>query len=298
MVKSKHARAGVSCGMLLMAACNARLVDPIGGGPGQAGQGAESEAGNGGKGWPNSAGAGRDGAPSGSAGQAGAGDGCATIPVEVGAQIENQQTCSVLVLLTSIGLQVEGHALICGPRNVLDEAGARASDAAESRLQTGLIIDSGELLSGPAPNDIWLFRQIIGDAGHVSAVSAASGQTLFWAEFFLFDDGSEPTLAGTRIGTPLTPPGWATTEIGRGCSPAPPPLAGWGRDLRVDPRVEPAIAPEEQALEVVLTSALVAGVAAKMPLTSTVSVHYGVSAIADVPPLSEYIVIVNAAQAP
>ncbi|HKO47583.1 MAG TPA: hypothetical protein VJV79_07665 [Polyangiaceae bacterium] len=219
---------------------------------------------------------------------------CATIAAEVIADVEDQEACSLLVVVDSVSLAVVRHALSCGPRSVVDEAGARASANAAATLR-GVGVGSGELLSGPAPSDVWLFRQIMGDFGHLSAVSATTGQTLLWLELNWDGTGGnpfQPTLAGVRGGSPpqaLVP--WRTTEIGSGCYVAPA-IARRDWDVRADQSADPTATPE-QAANRVLTSAIFHRISQHLPLSNLVTVHYGMSAVTT-PPVSEYIVLVNA----
>jgi len=183
---------------------------------------------------------------------------------------------------------------VCGPRNAVDEAGARASaNAAVTFVSTGLGGGSGELLSGPAPSDVWLFKQIYGDFGHASAVSARSGQTLFWGQLDYAGNPSQPTLAGLRVGSPHAPIPWAKSELGANCY-QPPALAQRDWDLRVSPSAVLGMSEPDYASYRVMGSAFVKGLAAKLPLTSLVTLHYGETNMPA--PVSEYIVIVSAAR--
>jgi hypothetical protein len=197
----------------------------------------------------------------------------------------------------SVSFAVTGHALVCGPRNVVDETGARASaNAAVTFVSSGLSGGVGELLSGPAPSDVWLFKQIYGDFGHVSAVSAQSGQTLFWGELDWGGNPGQPTVAGLRRGYPEAPIPWATSEIGSGCFGVPDLARRRDWDLRVGQSPDPVDAPERLVIagNRVLGSAFVKGIAQSLPLTSLVTLHYGEGTVAAA--VSEYIVIVSAAR--
>jgi len=418
MMKSNYFCAGISYGVLFVAACNPSIVDPIAGGPdgrggqsgeagvgsggsptaiaGQGGDGAAGKSGNGaaGKGGNGAAGksgngaAGSSGGPGGSAGESGAGGAdcgalrdaaaealeshractqdsdcellqgqclfpkldlcgnqfgfskaahvqvtaaydalsacvgqcspgndtcqpqpvaqcsqgvclneplpanCAATAAQATAEVGDAETCSLVVRVDSVSLAVTGHTLVCGPRNAVDETGARASaNAAVTFPSTGLGGGSGDLLSGPAPSDVWLFQQIYGDFGHMSAVSAQSGQTLFWGQL---DYGGNPfnvTLAGFRAGFPTGAVPWAKTELGSGCYSAPS-IAPRSWDLREGGNIPPAS--ELEAADRVMSSAFVKGLAVNLPLTSLVTIHYGEGSMPV--PVSEYVVIVSAAR--
>jgi len=425
-MKSNYVCAGISCGVLLMGACNPAIIDPIGGGPGghggqsgeegggrsgrpstSAGKGGDGDAGksgnsdtgkggDAGKGRSSDAGKGGDagssGSPGGSAGEsgeAGAACGplqlaaedafeshractqdsdcellyapclfprnescgneygiskasralvtaaydaylactgcelgnscdpehiaqcsegvclsndtpknCATTAANAAAEVGDAVSCSLVARVDSVSFAVTGHALVCGPRNAVDEAGARASaNAAVTFVSSGLSGGVGELLSGPAPSDVWLFKQIWGDFGHVSAVSAQSGQTLFWGELDYGGNPGQPTVAGLRRGYPEAPVPWATSEIGSGCYVVPE-LARRAWDLRVGQSPDPVDAPERLVIagNRVLGSAFVKGMTQSLSLTSSVTLHYGEGTVAAAAAVSEYIVIVSAAR--
>ena len=219
---------------------------------------------------------------------------CAVLAAQASASVGSAETCSLIARVDSVSLAVNGYALICGPRAVVDEAAARASaNAAVTFTPIGLGGGAGDLLSGPAPNDVWLFKQLSGDFGHVSAVSAASGQTLFWGELIYGGNPIAPTLAGLRSGVPTAPTPWAKTEIGSGCSPSPAiPRRSW--ELRSGQSAG-ATASEQQAADRALTSAFVQGMSVKLSLTSVVTLHYGEYPTPSTP-ISEYIVIVSGAR--
>ncbi len=159
-------------------------------------------------------------------------------------------------------------------------------------VETGLGGGSGELLSGPLPGDVWLFKQILGDFGHVSAVSAVSGKRCSGVSSTMAEIRLNRPLAGLRGGGPQAPIPWATTELGSGCYAAPV-VASRGWELRVGQSADPTASAEE-AVDRVLTSAFVEGIGVSLPLTNVVTLHYGEGLS---PPVSEYIVIVSAAQA-
>jgi len=221
---------------------------------------------------------------------------CASIASQTAAAVADEETCTVVVRVDSVSLAATGHVLVCGPRNVVDEAGARASANAAPKVDGFEKIGTGDVLSGSAPSDVWLFHEIIGDFGHISAVSAANGATVFWGSLLWSAAPlTGPTLAGVRVGAPQAPTAWGTTEIGSGCHPSPA-VARRDWEIRVGQNTDPTATPE-QAAERVLGSALLHGVSANLPLTNAVTLHYGVS-VSTTHPISEYIVIVNAAKSP
>lgn len=81
--------------------------------------------------------------------------------------------CSSVVRLDYDGLYYKGYAIVCGPGPAADEAQARVT----AQLDTGY--GQGQLLSGPTPDDEWVFYTSPGDFGGASAVSVASGLTVF-----------------------------------------------------------------------------------------------------------------------
>jgi len=215
---------------------------------------------------------------------------CESIATDVPAAIADQHACSLIVRVDSVSLAILGHLLDCGPRNTVDEAGARASaNAAAAPDIAGQTLGLGELLSGPAPSDIWLFQQIYGDFGHVSAVSPTTGRTLFWTS--LTWGGANRTVAGDRTGPAEAPAAWSTSAIGAGCYVSPT-ITRRDWDVRVNPSADPIATPELAAARV-LTSALVHQVSLRIPLTHVVTIHHGLSANPTAP-VSEYVVIVNA----
>lgn len=220
---------------------------------------------------------------------------CATIVSQAATAAADQETCSAVVRVNSVSLAVTGHALVCGPRDVVDEAGARASAKATPTPDI-FEIGPGDLLSGPVPSDLWLFHEIIGDFGHVTAVSAVNGKTVFWGGLFWSGNPLGPgTLAGSRVGAPEAPSNWELSEVGSGCYPSPV-LTRRDWDVRTEPNSDPTATPQ-QAAERVLSSALIRGISTTLPLINATTIHYGESAASTLP-VSEYIVIVNAAQKP
>jgi len=222
---------------------------------------------------------------------------CDNVAADITAAIEGQHACSLSVRVDSVSLAILGHVLDCGPTNIVDEAGARASADAAAPPDPGFgqPLGAGDLLSGPSPNDVWLFKQLFGDFGHVSAVSPKTGRTLFWAQLGWSGDPFHPTLAGSRTGAAQAPVAWSTSEIGTSCYVSPaltdPRITQRDWDVRADATSGP-VAPPEVVAAHVLTSAAVHRISLRLPLINVVTIHYGVSAVVTAP-VSEYVVIVN-----
>jgi hypothetical protein len=126
--------------------------------------------------------------------------------------LANQVTapyCASVVRLTFDGMYFKGYAIVCGTAASPDEATARATAQAD----TGY--GQGQLLSGPSPNDEWVFYSAPGDFGGASAVSATSGLSVFGGSIIWMGTGEidYPTLwnPANQLGacggiTPPNPP--------------------------------------------------------------------------------------------
>lgn len=153
----------------------------------------------------------------------------AMVSVDAGASCDEQVTalaellniggraCSVTVRLAYETRAVLGYQVTCGRFATLSESEARAR--AESDTTFG---EGATLISGSTPADEFVFYEAAGDFGGSSAVSVATGLTVF--------GGATVWDGRGEINTPTT---WrSATEIGAGCdaSGGLATLRGW--DLR------------------------------------------------------------------
>jgi hypothetical protein len=111
------------------------------------------------------------------------------------------QAFTVTVRLDHDSLALLGYSLAPGPYKSLDETAARA----EATKTTGH--GAGSLLSGPTPEDAWVFYESPGDFGGVGVVSARTGLSAFGGSI-VWDGAGDITW----------PTAWApASELASGC---------------------------------------------------------------------------------
>lgn len=125
--------------------------------------------------------------------------------------------CTAIVRLDYTTRDPLGFQIICGgiPSGGVTEASARATAQADTGFG-----QMGQFISGPAPQDHYVFVQNPSDFGGVAAVSAKSGMSVFGGGI-VWDGKGDITYPKT----------WQpTSDLGLGCGPqasAPPPARGF-----------------------------------------------------------------------
>jgi hypothetical protein len=159
----------------------------------------------------------------------------ATLAAQLYAKI---QAYSVVVRLDHDTLAPLGYAVVAGPYKSLDESAARA----EATAQTGY--GAGALLSGPNPEDAWVFYESPGDFGGVGVVSARTGLSVLGGSI-VWDGAGDLTWPKT----------WSpASDLASGC----PISGGLGTHRGFDLVTGDALASKDldSALAVVATTAI------------------------------------------
>jgi hypothetical protein len=185
-------------------------------------------------------------------------------------------TCSSVVRLDYETSAILGYAIFCGPYTSVDEGTARATAQADTGFG-----QSGWFLSGPTPEDEYVFEQPAGDFGGASAVSALSGLTVF---------GGSIVWGGA--GAITYPSSWGPAQdLGSRCpAPAPAPPA---RGFNLDSGNALSMAEVDSALAVVWQTALAGGLWKNAYVFDAVVLLYPPSVGAFDPTTAEWVVIVN-----
>jgi len=178
------------------------------GGAGGSG-GASSEAGV--------AGGAGDAGAAGAAGVAG-GTSCETLSHAIAKETSGVKTCSTVVRLDYESLSIVAFQIVCGSYGNATEAQARQT------AQTDTGFGEGSLLSGPNPQDVFVFYESPGDFGGVAVVNARNGLSVFGGGIVWMGNG--------EVSYPST---WrSAASLGPDCIPMvnalPPPSRGF--DLR------------------------------------------------------------------
>lgn len=126
------------------------------------------------------------------------------------------RSCTATVRLHYQTRAVLGFALLCGGYQAVDEATARVTAQTDTGYGQG-----GTLLSGPAPEDAWVFYEAPGDFGGASAVSSHTGLTVFGG-----------SIVWDGAGDLVYPDAWRPgSELGGGCTPHGATASSRGFDL-------------------------------------------------------------------
>jgi hypothetical protein len=198
--------------------------------------------------------------------------------LEIAKQTQTIGTCTAVVRLDYTSLKILGHAFVCGQYTPTDEAAARKTASADAVFPYSSGAGAGNLLSGPAPKDEWVFSTSPSDFGGGAAVSARSGLTVFAGSI---------VWAGT--GSIMLPSAWSTSDLGSRCTP-PDSLPVRGFDLIGGQ----APAQTNQAAAVVLATALPSAFTSWGSLFDVVVLLYPRSVGDFDPRTAEYVVLLNA----
>ncbi len=185
-------------------------------------------------------------------------------------------SCTAVVRLDYQSYELLSYQLFCGPYTSLDEKQAR--EIAERDTGYGL---DGLMLNPPAPEDEWVFYEPPGDFGGVGVVSARNGLSVF---------GGSIIWMGT--GDITYPTYWRPSEeLGSECDPAGGIPRAHGYDLVSGGELSEAQV--EQALEVVLDTAIPGAMWQGGYVFDAVVMSYPRSVGAFNPDTAEWIVMVN-----
>ncbi len=197
------------------------LPGSAGGAAGTAGAGGSGgDAGDGAVG--GSAGSSGASGDAGVAGAGGAGAGgassCEALSHAIAKETSGVKTCSTVVRMDYETLSVLAFQIVCG---VYDQA---TEDEARQAAQADTGFGAGSLLSGPNPQDVYVFYESPGDFGGVAVVNVRNGLSVF--------GGSVVWMGQGDVSYPVT---WRdAASLGPDCIPAvnalPPPARGF--DLR------------------------------------------------------------------
>jgi hypothetical protein len=233
--------------------------------------------GNGGSGGKATGGLGTGG--SGGGGSGGARTDCAAIAAQIASQTQLVGTCTAVVRLDYASLSMLGHAFVCGRYSRTDEATARKTASADVDFPFAAPAGDSKLLSGPSPEDEWVFLQEPGDFGGVAAVSVRSGRTVFAG-----------SIVWMGTGEILLPTTWDASDLGSGCGPSPHGFTTRGFNLaggEATPRFD-------EAADVALATALPAAFSQWGSLLDVVVLLYPRTVGAFDPTKAEYVVLLNA----
>jgi hypothetical protein len=252
-----------------------------GGSGGTAGAGAEvappaRDAGPGSSSGGNGTGGGSGGG--GSAGAGGTPVDCSDLVAKIASQTQILGTCTAVVRLDWTSLKIISHAFVCGKYAPTDETAARASASAAAVFPYASGAGQGTLISGPVPQDEWVFRQSPTDFGGAAAVSARSGLTVFAG-----------SIVWAGMGDIMLPAAWDETDLGSGCA-SPTGVTVRGFDLASGRATESVTAPAN----VVLATALPSAFAQWGSIFDIVVLSYPRTIGNFDPSTAEYIVLVNA----
>ena len=137
----------------------------------------------------------------------------------------------------------------------------------------------GKLLSGPSPEDEWVFLQEPSDFGGVAAVSVRSGRTVFAG-----------SIVWMGTGDILLPTTWDASDLGGGCGPPPHAFTARGFNL-AGGETELRFA---AAADVVVATALPAAFLQWGSLLDVVVLLYPRTLGVFDPTKAEYVVLLNA----
>jgi len=216
----------------------------------------------------------------GTSGAAGAGgSACEALSDAIASETSGVKTCSAVVRLDHQSMDVLGFQIICGSYAQIDETEARQT--AQSDTGYG---SAGAFLSGPNPEDGYVFYESPGDFGGTAVVNARNGLSVF---------GGSIIWSGT--GEITYPSTWRPAEdLGPDCIPmvnALPPSAR-GFDLRDG--IELGAAEVDAALSEAWNTALPDGLLKVGYVFDAVVLLYPRTVGAFDPATAERIVIVNA----
>lgn len=238
------------------------------GSAGQAGSGAS--AGSGG-----AAGSGGSGGSGGAGGSSSAD--CAALSESIAEQTGGVKTCTTVVRLDYQTKVIKGFRILCDPYGATNEMAARATAQAD----TGY--GGGQFISGPAPEDEYVFFMSAGDFGGSSAVNARSGKTVF---------GGSTVWNGT--GELIYPPPGSfepASKLGKDCAgSSPSPIA---RGFRLDSGQALAMNEVTAAVAVVWDTALPVGLWKSGYVFDVMVLLYPPSVGAFDPTSAEWEVLVN-----
>ena len=200
---------------------------------------------------------------------------CNALSAEIAAQTQVIGSTSVVVRLDYTSLKVLGQVAVKG-----GYAGGMKEQVARDVAQKDTGYGGGTLLSGPDPEDEWVFFTSAGDFGGSAAVSARTGLTVF---------GGSTVWAGK--GDINYPKDWNLIDLGSGCPPRERRPArgfdlGQGQPL--------AQAKVDAAVDVVWQTALPAALMQWGYVFDVLVLLYPRSVGAFDPATAEYVVIVNA----
>jgi hypothetical protein len=185
-------------------------------------------------------------------------------------------SCTAVVRLDYISLEIKGFQIVCGPYASPSEAAARAT----AQQDTGFGRE-GESLAQAYTQDELVFWTAPSDVGGAAVVSARNGKSVF--------GGSTLWKGNGDITYPKT---WRpTADIGPGCAPSFPGVGRDGYDLGSGQKLKAAKV--NAALVRVWKTALVAGMQTNLDVIDAVVLLYTRSAVAIDRTTAEWIVLVN-----
>ncbi len=244
-----------------------------GSGGGTAGGGATTSAGGMG-------GGGGSGAMGGAGAMGGSGGGvpttCAALVDAISNQTGGVQTCTTVVRLDYQTLAIKGYRILCAPYGPTDETAARAVAEAATGYGQG-----SQFLSGPNPEDEYVFWEPAGDFGGAGVVNARNGIAVFGGSI-VWDGEGKITYPAS-----FEPP----ASLGTDCKSSAPLTQARGFDLsNGGPLSSTAVA---AALGVVWETALPDGLWKNGYVFDAVVLLYPPSVGALNPAVAEWEVLVN-----
>jgi hypothetical protein len=186
--------------------------------------------------------------------------------------------CTAVVRLDFATLGVLGHAVVCGQDSPTDEGAARV---VANQVHFPTPAGQGDLRSGPASTDEWIFSVSPSDAGGVAAVSARTSLLVFAA-----------SSKWMGMGKIMLPSAWNTDDLGSGC---PKPTSLPVRSFDIDTFA--TAAQLSAAADVVLSTSLPLALQQRGTLLDAVVLAYTPTIADDVLDTThfEYVVFLNAA---